>query len=741
MTVPLRFDDLAPIAQSTIRANIAKMAAQGASLSDVDTYLGHELGDPATTAASLKANPNLTPDQKALHLGILARNAAGQAADAAPEPGLLSRVATNLKNVVAHPIDAVEGAATAVPKAAVTALSPGVGEARPDLRLSKGGNASGRPIDTTPYDAEHGGVSGTQRGQAVTQLAATAVAPELGLVGGGALAGAAFSPDDPVAGAVTGGALGAAGKVAGGAAKVAGNVGGRLLSATNLRPENPITIPGTSTSVPLNSISDEAKAIVLKKLGESNLTPQSARAKLDASGKPMTLADLSTPTQRLSRTINTASPVASQQLTDAFGPRQSDAVERVLGDLMDHTNQSGQPSAHLTDQQLVAQRATDATNAYGAAFEDARPIDDPAIQKILNTPDGKRAFGDAKALLGNDRIEVPSATSTATTQVMPPTPPGFSDAQWATAVSKLRAQGQDVPGGSVTTTTSRPTPTIQQLHYTKLALDDLAARHGLSDGAGSGGLGYNRALSIVRLKNDLLDAMAGHNPDYDAARAQYADQSDLLDALRQGGQHFSQSPEQSADVMKTLNPAQQELYVRGAVGQLRQKLESTSPSRDVTTKVGANAPTVSQQQLKLLFPTDQAFQAWQAKLGHEAAMANTNRTTFGGSNTADKVADLAELSGITPRAMVSAASGNPKTLMFSLARNAVKERSLGYSRSLSEAIAPYLTAGADATSGGRSAVIQALIDHQTKNPKPLPGPSRAGAIPGLLTAGNQATPP
>src|SRR5690348_9339042 len=68
----------------------------------------------------------------------------------APKPGVLSRAGNMILNVAAHPIDAAESAIVAPLKSAFTAVvAPGVGEARPDARLSKGGNSSGRPIDTT----------------------------------------------------------------------------------------------------------------------------------------------------------------------------------------------------------------------------------------------------------------------------------------------------------------------------------------------------------------------------------------------------------------------------------------------------------------------------------------------------------------------------------------------------------------------------------------------------------------
>lgn len=114
------------------------------------------------------------------------------------------------------PLDRAAGAVGEGVRAAVTApvsslvrtLSPGVGEARPNLTLGKGGNSSGRPIDTSPYDSAHGGVTRAERTNAGVQTLANLLAPELGPVAGGMAVGAAYDPEDRVHGAMVGGALG-----------------------------------------------------------------------------------------------------------------------------------------------------------------------------------------------------------------------------------------------------------------------------------------------------------------------------------------------------------------------------------------------------------------------------------------------------------------------------------------------------------------------------------------------------
>lgn len=147
-----------------------------------------------------------------------------RAAKTPEKPGVLSRAMDSIGGAVSHaiehPIDTIESAVVAPIKSAFTAaVAPGVGEARPDARLSKGGNSSGRPIDTSAYDAEHGGVTNKERTAAGIQTAANIATPaafgplagKIGKTGAlaatGAVEGAAYNPDDPGAGAIAGGFL------------------------------------------------------------------------------------------------------------------------------------------------------------------------------------------------------------------------------------------------------------------------------------------------------------------------------------------------------------------------------------------------------------------------------------------------------------------------------------------------------------------------------------------------------
>src|SRR5690348_11208683 len=125
--------------------------------------------------------------RKALAIPAAQRDAtaAGPRQPDALSTRVLRNLGTAVTQIVTHPIETAETAVTAPLKSFADAvLSPSVGEARPNPNLSKGGNSAGLTAAqiAQPYDAEHGAVTGKQRGAAAAQTFANVLFPSI--VGG-----------------------------------------------------------------------------------------------------------------------------------------------------------------------------------------------------------------------------------------------------------------------------------------------------------------------------------------------------------------------------------------------------------------------------------------------------------------------------------------------------------------------------------------------------------------------------
>lgn len=175
-------------------------------------------------------------------------------------PGSIpSRLVGALGDAAMHPLATAGGLLWTPMQAALTLTAPGVGESRPDPRLSKGGrpgytDAQAAVDASTPYTAETGGVTPKERAIAAAQLAALGLGPEFeGLLmsaakpfvgqlanagmmdqalmlsraaavaartATGAGIGAIYSPNDPTVGAILGATIGGVHSLLGGDAVV-----------------------------------------------------------------------------------------------------------------------------------------------------------------------------------------------------------------------------------------------------------------------------------------------------------------------------------------------------------------------------------------------------------------------------------------------------------------------------------------------------------------------------------------
>lgn len=207
----------------------ADLTASPASSGDVD------LSKPGTPnerrAGKVPGAPVLTPPPMAPRdASRVALNARQTYRPGAIERGL-DQAGQFIGEAIHDPVGTAAGLVTAPVRSAVHAvLSPTIGDPRANPNHSKGGNSAGLTASqlAQPYDAEHGGITERERAAAGLQTVANVAFPGiesvvaerattagasrlggklLGLAAAGAPAGAAYSPDDPMAGAIAGGLL------------------------------------------------------------------------------------------------------------------------------------------------------------------------------------------------------------------------------------------------------------------------------------------------------------------------------------------------------------------------------------------------------------------------------------------------------------------------------------------------------------------------------------------------------
>src|SRR5690606_41191388 len=86
---------------------------------------------------------------------------------------------------------------------------------------------------------------------------------------------------------------------------------------------------------------------------------------------------------------------------------------------------------------------------------------------------------------------------------------------------------------------------------------------------------------------------------------------------------------------------------------------------------------------------------FQRLLAEEARMAETARVVTGGSQTADKLAEIADMAGLPVEAMMQAAMGSPRGIVQALLSESARARLRGLQGSVADELSPRLTAGAE----------------------------------------------
>lgn len=672
MTPPMTDDP-----KARIRRNVDKMAAQGASAHEIETYIRSEGIAPVAESAP--------SDDK---------------------PGLVDRVIGGvggaITQAVTHPIDTAKSLIVAPVKSAIDAvLTPEEGEARPNAALSKGGNSSGRPIERGTYDAEHGAqpkgarkIAGVQSVvNAALPGAASVVAKRLGGAAAaatvGAMGGAAYAPDDPVAGALTGAILAPAvhGVVKG--AKVVGRgaarVGDAVVDLAGKRPETTgpaLTIRGRPAGS-IEGVQERAARLNADRL------PAIPRPATDKPLAPVDLGGIEA--QRLARGLKTASPAAETVLRDALHPRAEGAVDRVIQHGLETTGLASRESGLTVVDDLIAQRAQHGREQFQPVFAaHPEPIDNAAFAEILKTPAGQQALRRGMTIAENRREPIGKIAQ----EVEAPAPEGVSPADWENVKRLARAQGIPIP---TVPGTPRIAPTLKQAHYIKLGFDDLLQS---APEPGSGGSGPNNAAAIRRLKNEWLDVMDEASPEYGDARKTFADESDLIRAAELGRTLFKLHPDEAAKAFREMSEAERTVARRTGFDALSERVENGPV--DVERGVSKSR---DQRRMRLLFPDDASFERFQEGLKQEGQMHATNQGVLGGSNTADKFADLAGMAGVSLPDVFRAFRGNPLPLIAKAGHAVARKAGATSFDRLAAERARQLVAGANGDQAARLAEI------------------------------------
>lgn len=337
---------------------------------------------------------------------------------------------------------------------------------------------------------------------------------------------------------------------------------------------------------------DQATALLQRALQRDKISPENVDQTLARyPDKNVAVMDAGgSNTARLARTVRTLPGEGSEQIDKFLAERQADQHARVLNDIRQSLADGS--DAHGITQGLIEQRSKAAKPLYEQAgipsdpktFAQAPIIDTPAVKSIIEkSADVRQAIAQAKRL------------------------PDYAD----------------LPDNSIV---------LLDKAYKYVGDEANAAKIG---GKGTA----SRDLNSLRMQ--LKDAITNGDPahPYQQALDAYSGPSQSKDAIEMGGDFLKSRPEEIKTHLSDLGQSDQDFYRVGAARALQDRVLKAGDSADAVSRVFGNKNLRSQ--IETVFGQGSAEKFAESMTAEKNATA-TNRFVRGGSQTADKAADIAD---------------------------------------------------------------------------------------------------
>ena len=409
------------------------------------------------------------------------------------------------------------------------------------------------------------------------------------------------------------------------------------------------------------------------------------------------LMDISRQTQGTARGAATVPGQAREDIPAFLRQRHIGQESRLIDDILELSDQDIRQSFRESTQEIMERRAAAAKPLYEAA----QRAPDGSLRTV------SRDVVDPDGTLLNEKY--------------------FQDA-YERGRELARLEGVALPP----LTDDLTEIPVQAVNYMKQGVDEM-----IESGKRTGGMGSRTANAIDGMRREMLVRVDNAVPEFGQARAFWKGGAEELEALEVGRKLFTDPVSDTQHLVSQMSEGEREMFLRGGVEGLSQRLENIPKGRDLTSARPLADRTADTDRLRMLFPGDEAFEAFQGQLENEVRMGASNRFINQQSMTVDKMLEVAEMSGMDT-AMLLSGGGSMVSMAAGAARNALRGRMTSYSGDVAEQMAPLLTAqGKDA-----AAITRRLMEPQqqsihqglvTRGVPTVAGATLAGAATGRAT--------
>lgn len=468
-------------------------------------------------------------------------------------------------------------------------------------------------------------------------------------------AGAAEGVVERIRPAATGAAVGAvAAPLVAGAGRLAGAAGSRALDITGLRPSREAAgVVGRTVGRIIDPIEERAEQGLAATLPEGQALAD-AVDRLSETTRPLTIMDIDRNVAARARALTAVEGRAKEEIPEFLAERVKGQGARVIDDAFALTGAATEEASVFETLKTITTRQRAVAQAtYDEAFQHTIPrgllADIEGVGDILSDPIWRKAYDRGVTIAAREGKDLaPLAT--------------------------VLAEGAGTVG-------PQQIP-VEGFDFMKQAVDDVVTKL-RRKGAN------NEARILGNQVRRVLRAVDNEVPSYGRARALFAGDEKLKEALALGQQLFNLEPAEARAILAELGQSEREMFVRGGLLKMSEFIERPRAGADIASRRPLFDAPRDVERMRLLFPTDEAFATFQRGVVDEATIAHQNRFVTGQSATAEKLIEFAQFAGGDVQALLT---GSPLGLFARAAAGTQRRLQAGSLSRQAEATIPMLTA-------------------------------------------------
>jgi len=500
-------------------------------------------------------------------------------------------------------------------------------------------------------------VGATRMGQAANRLRQslpTFMTGNMGRAAGagaatGAVAGAGSATEgNRASGAVSGGATGAV-------------LGPTVAKATQLAGQGATAVKNAIRPSP-GAVEQRATNKVLEAMGRDEMDVQGLRDRMAADramGVDSTILDATPSLSTLGEAVVTRPGPGRKVLGSALNERleggREAAASRAVRDVGKGVDYVAQEDA------LVGKLRSNANTLYDRAYAHGS-VDDTRLLKVLEDDTFKKAFKEAQAIANKEARAAELRGEDASRFKLQD-------------IYDLDEEGNMISVGKI--------PDVRTLDYVKRGIDAL-----IDKGYKGEGMSKAEANALKDLKRAYVEVIDQNVPEYAAARAKYAGDIEVLDALRLGRTDYLSPktlPNEAKKLVDGMSDAERDALRAGVAQSLLTKVMDAPQQINAAQRI-IGAPA-TRKRLEALFKDPNEYKVFEAALQRESELFRNAQDIVRGSRTANKTEALKDLkagNGIFDIAgeAVDVAAGSPgsvigRVLKYLQARTSLDEKTAG----------------------------------------------------------------